>query len=83
MSCTGCGIKKVVNGVANIAKSVLFSDRVDSKERGRRLEICRGSSAVKQCSLYNSKLDECMDCWCIVGYKARFKDMKCGLEKWN
>lgn len=51
--------------------------RVELAVIDERLHVC------KACDRYQSRTDQCRECWCIMGLKSRRPNSKCPLGKWG
>jgi hypothetical protein len=60
------------------AKKVLENPKLAPRSvRNERLSLCH------KCDHYLEDTDQCDICYCILGIKASFANMRCDIDKWG
>lgn len=72
-----CCKRSFGDSLRDSARRVLENPKiVPRKVRTERLEICH------KCDRYLPESDQCSICFCILGIKTSFANMRCPLDKW-
>lgn len=56
---------------AEVQAAVQGDERVTSATMAKRLRVCRA------CDKWVADKGRCGECWCVMGWKARFRTAKC------
>lgn len=73
MSCSGC--KRIVHGVAGLAKAALGLDKASEETIGHRRAICHDCDQ-------RTRWWVCKKCDCVLEAKMRVASEECPLRKW-
>lgn len=72
-----CCRRSFRDSLKDSARRVLENPRIVPRSvRLKRLEICHA------CDRYLPDSDQCSICFCILGIKTSFANMRCPLDKW-